>query len=80
MMSPWAIQEFQTIELRDKRLHRRAVIIASLLGRLAEATTDAVETRESMSADSESTAQLDALYRFIRNPKVTPKNLIKICF
>ena len=89
----WAIDEFAGIDLKNKRLNTRVVTIATQLGTIGESSPDAmkgiqqriksspVTTDDQASDDSNkkraSTADLDALYRFVRNEKVKPQLLLE---
>ena len=89
----WAIDEFAGIDLNDERLNTRVVTIATQFGTIGESSPDAmkgvqqraksspVTTGEPAPDDSNSkrasTADLDALYRFVRNPKVKPQMLLE---
>lgn len=89
----WAVEEFAGIDLKDKRLNVRVVTIATQFGTVGESSPDAmkgiqqpVKTRPLIARDPvannstskrASTAELDALYRFVRNPKVKPQMLLE---
>lgn len=69
MIAPWAKQELQDIDLGDKRLNRRARIIATQFAKIGESCPDA--------ANGPTTKNLDALYRFARNEKVNPDTVLQ---
>ena len=89
----WAVDEFAGIDLNDNRLNTRAITIATQLGTIGESSPDAmkgvqqpVKTSPVTAGDQAphdsnskraSTADLDALYRFVRNPKVKPQMLLE---
>ena len=88
MLAPWAIDEFRGVDLNDKRLNQRAVIVATQFGSIGESSPDAMNSTTQQKATTgrkskrqpgrtKSTANLDALYRFVRNQKVTPKALLQ---
>ena len=57
----WAKQEFETIDLGDERLNRRAVLLAERLGQKPGA---------SIPGACENWAETSAAYRFLRNKQV----------
>ena len=89
----WAIDEFAGIDLKNKRLNSRVITIATQMGTIGESSPDAmkgiqqraksspVTTGDPTPDDSNnkraSTADLDALYRFVRNKKVKPQMLLE---
>jgi hypothetical protein len=58
----WAEQAFETIDLGDERLNRRAVLLAEWLGQ---------KPRASIPEACENWAETAAAYRFLRNEQVS---------
>ena len=89
----WAVDEFAGIDLNDNRLNSRAIAIATQLGTIGESSPDAMkgvqqpvkispvtagdQAPHDSNSKRASTADLDALYRFVRNPKVKPQMLLE---
>ena len=63
----WAQQEFETIDLGDPRLNRRAVLLAERLGQKPGA---------SIPGACENWAETAAAYRFLRNEQVSCEEVI----
>nr|WP_181726149.1 IS4 family transposase [Polaromonas sp.]QJS06394.1 transposase [Polaromonas sp.] len=63
----WAEQEFETIDLGDPRLNRRAVLLAERLGQKPGA---------SIPGACENWAETAAAYRFLRNEQVSCENVM----
>src|SRR5438445_13828382 len=62
MLAPWALDEMQTVDLRDKRLNDRVAKILSDLGQRPTA---------SIPAACGGHAETEAAYRFFDNEKAT---------
>ena len=63
----WAQQEFETIDLGDPRLNRRAVLLAERLGQKPGA---------SIPGACENWAETAAAYRFLRNEQVSCEDVL----
>ena len=63
----WAEQEFETIDLGDPRLNRRAVLLAERLGQKPGA---------SIPGACENWAETAAAYRFLRNEQVSCEDVM----
>src|ERR1051325_9742099 len=63
----WAQEEFETIDLGDERLNRRAVLLAERLGQKPGA---------SIPGACENWAETAAAYRFLRNSQVSWDNVL----
>jgi len=67
MVAAWVEQEFESLELGDKRLNRRGRLILDAFARIAESTPDACRDN----------AFLEGTYRFMSNPDARPEAILQ---